>query len=102
MTPPASHVRATPPSQAQQPTAFSKTGRRFTPQDLANRPRPPRSSASPSPADDVKGKAPAVAVQDMPQQLSSTGPVTPPMMSTKIYDDDAQAGDFDDAGFFED
>ncbi|AEO54854.1 hypothetical protein MYCTH_2297957 [Thermothelomyces thermophilus ATCC 42464] len=102
MTPPASRMRTTPPNQAKQPTAFSSTGRRFTAQDLANRPKPPRSSASPSLADDAKGKAPAAAAQETPQRRPLAEPVTPPMMSSKTYDDDAQAEDFDDAGFFED
>ncbi|KAL2161284.1 hypothetical protein VTH06DRAFT_8504 [Thermothelomyces fergusii] len=101
MTPPTSHLRTTPPNQAQQPTAFSKTGRRFTPQDLANRPRPPRSSASLSLAEDAKGKALEAAAQETPQRRPPAEPSTPPMMSSKTYDDDAQAGDFDDVGFFE-
>ncbi|KAH6855131.1 hypothetical protein B0I37DRAFT_48426 [Chaetomium sp. MPI-CAGE-AT-0009] len=48
LTPPASHVNQTPTTaRAKQPTAFSNTGRRFTAQDLANRPRPAPRSASP-------------------------------------------------------
>jgi hypothetical protein len=96
----------TPVSKQQQPTAFSNTGRRFTAQDLANRPRAPAppSSASPSLSlsDDVKGKAPA-AMETTPRRLRPlAAPVTPPMMRSSAYDDDAQAAeDFDDAGFFE-
>ncbi|KAH6628563.1 hypothetical protein F5144DRAFT_494713 [Chaetomium tenue] len=105
LTPPASHVNQTPTArsrqqqQQQQPTAFSSTGRRFTAQDLANRPRPPPSSASPSLSDSSKGKAPAV--QETPRRRALADPVTPPMMRSSAYDDDAQAEDFDDTGFFE-
>ncbi|KAK3298320.1 uncharacterized protein B0H64DRAFT_370826 [Chaetomium fimeti] len=117
LTPPASHVNQTPTARArqqqqqqqqqQQPTAFSNTGRRFTAQDLANRPRPPPSSSSASPAlsDDSssKGKAPAAAAaaQETPRRRPLADPVTPPMMRSSAYDDDAQAEDFDDTGFFE-
>lgn len=99
LTPPASHVRQTPPTQTKQPTAFSSTGRRFTAQDLANRPRAPPSTAS-SLSDNQKGKAPAA--QETPLRRPLAAPVTPPMMRPSAYDDDAQAEDFDDAGFFED
>ena len=113
LTPPASHVNQTPTArsrqqqqQQQQPTAFASTGRRFTAQDLANRPRPlpPSSSASPSLSDSSssKGKAPAPAVQETtPRRRPLADPVTPPMMRPSAYDDDAQAEDFDDTGFFE-
>ena len=99
LTPPASHLRQTPPTQVKQPTAFSSTGRRFTAQDLANRPRAPPSTAS-SVSDNQKGKAPAG--QETPLRRPLSAPVTPPMMRPSAYDDDAQAEDFDDAGFFED
>jgi hypothetical protein len=103
----------TPPPQAkqqqqqQQPTAFSNTGRRFTAQDLANRPKPPTASAStPTPpplSDNQKGKAPETAGQETPPRRAlAPQPVTPPMMRSSAYDEDAQAEDFDDAGFFED
>ncbi|KAK4237838.1 hypothetical protein C8A03DRAFT_15642 [Achaetomium macrosporum] len=102
LTPPASGIRQTPTSQAKQPTAFSSTGRRFTAQDLANRPRPPPSASAPA-SDDTKGKAPArQETPPPPSRRPLTGPVTPPMMRSSAYDDDARAEDFDDAGFFED
>ena len=100
LTPPASHMRQTPPSQAAQPTAFASTGRRFTAQDLANRPRPPSTSSSVSDGTQ-KGRAPAGPETPRRRPLAAV-PVTPPMMRSSAYDDDAQAEDFDDAGFFED
>lgn len=93
LTPPASGVRQ--PSPAGQPTAFSSTGRRFTPQDLANRPKPQSQRQA----------------QKMPMRPSESpirhqtmagSPQTPPMMRSAAYDDDALAEDFDDAGFFDD
>jgi hypothetical protein len=110
LTPPASHVNQTPTArsrqqqqqQQQQPTAFSSTGRRFTAQDLANRPRPPPgSSDSPSLSDSSQGKAPATVQESTPRRRPLADPVTPPMMRPSAYDDDAQAEDFDDTGFFE-
>jgi hypothetical protein len=108
LTPPASGMRQTPPAsssaQAKQPTAFASTGRRFTAQDLANRPRPPSVSASAS----ARGKAPAAAAggRETPPPRRPlgvvAGPVTPPMMRPSAYDEDARAAEeFDDAGFFE-
>src|SRR5206468_2016350 len=111
LTPPASGMRQTSPfpssqpSQAQ-PTAFGSTGRRFTAQDLANRPRPPQAAAA------SKGKAlagaghqsspPLAPRRPLATAASSSRPVTPPMMRPSVYDEDAQAAeDFDDAGFFE-
>lgn len=76
LTPPASSVR-TPTTQ---PTAFNSTGRRFTAQQLANRPSRRQE------------KMPA---RDGP-------PATPPMMRKASYDQDAHAGDFSDAGFYDD
>jgi hypothetical protein len=111
LTPPASSLRQqTPTSQAKQPqpTAFANTGRRFTAQDLANRPRPPPASAAAEAAplsdNTQKGKAVmAAAVQETPPPRRALPvPVTPPMMRSSAYDSDAQAEDFDDAGFFED
>ncbi|KAI3397812.1 hypothetical protein diail_10345 [Diaporthe ilicicola] len=94
LTPPASGVRQTPPSG--QPTAFSSTGRRFTAQDLANRPKAPsQRQAQKMPA---QRGSPAQRQQSFP-----SGPQTPPMMRPAAYDDDAMAAeDFDDAGFFDD
>jgi chromosome segregation ATPase len=98
LTPPASGMRQTPlTTQAKQPTAFSSTGRRFTAQDLANRPRPQPPAASG--LSKQEGKAPA---QSTPPRRALSGPVTPPMMRPSAYDSDAHAEDFDDAGFFED
>jgi hypothetical protein len=71
MTPPASTRTPT------QPTAFGNTGRRFTAQQLANRPSPRRE-----------------------EQMKV--PTTPPMMRKGSYDRDAQAEDFSDAGFYDD
>jgi hypothetical protein len=76
LTPPASSVR-TPTTQ---PTAFNSTGRRITAQQLANRPSRRQE------------KMPA---RDDP-------PSTPPMMRKASYDQDARAGDFSDAGFYDD
>lgn len=94
LTPPATGVRQTPPSD-QQPTAFSSTGRRFTAQDLANRPRP-------AAAQRMAQKIPAREGSPVPRQVGfPSGPQTPPMMRPASYDDDAMAAeDFDDADFF--
>lgn len=93
LTPPASGVRQ--PSPASQPTAFSSTGRRFTPQDLANRPKPQSQRQA--------QKMPMrTSESPIRKQSSSTMPQTPPMMQSTAYDDDALAEDFDDAGFFDD
>ncbi|KAM7208847.1 hypothetical protein V8F20_000725 [Naviculisporaceae sp. PSN 640] len=96
LTPPASGMRQSPQAPApvgQQPTAFGSTGRRFTAQDLANRPRGASSLSTRQ-----EGKMP---VQASPPRHSS-GPMTPPMMRPSVYDADAQVEDFDDAGFFDD
>lgn len=109
LTPPATAVRQqTPPSSSQgkdqQPTAFSSTGRRFTAQDLANRPRPvavvaaQRQAQKMPPAAREGSPAPRQPAVAFP---NSGGPQTPPMMRPASYDDDAMAAeDFDDAGFF--
>ncbi|KAL1836658.1 hypothetical protein VTJ49DRAFT_4808 [Mycothermus thermophilus] len=119
LTPPASSAQTKHQQQQQppQPTAFASTGRRFTPQDLANRPRAPSGLVSASSA--AKGKAPMAAsalttdtdadaseaphtpLQEKAPLLRSSGPVTPPMMRPSVYDEDAQVEDFDDTGFFE-
>ncbi|KAK0749538.1 hypothetical protein B0T18DRAFT_320870 [Schizothecium vesticola] len=99
LTPPASGVRQTPPAAStRQPTAFSSTGRRFTSQDLANR---PRNVSSASTSSRQEGKMPA---RDTPPRRALGSPMTPPMMRPSAYDADAQeaAEDFDDAGFFDD
>jgi len=98
LTPPASGIRQTPPvASAKQPTAFGSTGRRFSPQDLANRPRGPSSASMSS---KQEGKMP---VRDTPPRRTLVSPMTPPMMRPSAYDSDAQAAeDFDDAGFFDD
>ncbi|KAK0717090.1 hypothetical protein B0T26DRAFT_675454 [Lasiosphaeria miniovina] len=95
LTPPASGLRQTPPASVstKQPTAFSNTGRRFTSQDHSSRPRGP-SSAS------LHGGN--VSTRNTPPRRGLPGPVTPPMMRPSAYDTDAQAEDFDDAGFFDD
>ncbi|KAK1836966.1 hypothetical protein QBC39DRAFT_325783 [Podospora conica] len=99
LTPPASGIRQTPPAvSTRQPTAFSSTGRRFTPQDLSNR---PRNVSSASTSSRQEGKMPA---RDTPPHRTLGSPMTPPMMRPSAYDADAQeaAEDFDDAGFFDD
>lgn len=99
LTPPASGIRQTPPAEStRQPTAFSSTGRRFTSQDLSNR---PRNVSSASMSSRQEGKMPA---RDTPPRRALGSPMTPPMMRPSAYDADAQeaAEDFDDAGFFDD
>lgn len=94
LTPPASNLRQTP-TPGQQPTAFSSTGRRFTSQDLANRPKPPSARQA--------QKMPARDGSPLWKQSEPSIPQTPPMMRSAAYDDDALAqDDFDDAGFFDD
>ncbi|KAM7187934.1 hypothetical protein V8F33_010966 [Rhypophila sp. PSN 637] len=94
LTPPASGLRQSPQAPVgPQPTAFSNTGRRFTAQDLANRPRVGSSMSTTQ-----EGKMPALS--SPPRR--SAGPMTPPMMRPSVYDQDAEVGDFDDAGFFDD
>ncbi|KAK3393109.1 hypothetical protein B0H63DRAFT_516315 [Podospora didyma] len=97
LTPPASGLRQTPPTvtSSKQPTAFSSTGRRFTAQDLVNRPR------GPSTASVQENKT--LSVRGTPPRRGQPEPMTPPpVMRTSAYDSDAQAEDFDDAGFFDD
>ncbi|KAK3693779.1 hypothetical protein B0T22DRAFT_436927 [Podospora appendiculata] len=92
LTPPASDMRQTPPSASvPQPTAFSNTGRRFTAQDLANRPR--GISSTPN----QEGRT---AVTGTPPRRGVSGPMTP-IMRPAAYDCDAQE-DFNDADFFDD
>lgn len=98
LTPPQSGLRPQTPgaSGSQQPTAFSSTGRRFTPQDLANRPKAFSAKQA--------GKMPAGGNgSPLRNQPPQNAPQTPPMMRPASYDDDALAqDDFDDAGFFDD
>lgn len=98
LTPPQSNLRLQTPgtSGSQQPTAFSSTGRRFTPQDLANRPKAFSARQA--------GKMPARGNESpLRNQSQQNAPQTPPMMRPAAYDDDALAqDDFDDAGFFDD
>ncbi|KAJ4386393.1 hypothetical protein N0V93_009288 [Gnomoniopsis smithogilvyi] len=98
LTPPQSNLRPQTPgnSGSQQPTAFSSTGRRFTPQDLANRPK----AFSARQASKMPARGNESPLRNQPQQ---NAPQTPPMMRSAAYDDDALAqDDFDDAGFFDD
>lgn len=98
LTPPQSNLRPHTPgtSGSQQPTAFSSTGRRFTPQDLANRPK----AFSARQASKMPARGNDSPLRHQPQQRA---PQTPPMMRPAAYDDDALAqDDFDDAGFFDD
>ncbi|KAK4200325.1 hypothetical protein QBC40DRAFT_326993 [Triangularia verruculosa] len=101
LTPPASGVRQTPTApQVKQPTAFSSTGRRFTAQDLANRPLGPASAAHQSLQQETAAAIPAPpsVLSTPPRQTVSSGPVTPPVREN-AYDSDAQ--DFDPSEFFE-
>lgn len=93
MTPPASGLRETPPATypAAQPAAFSASGRRFTGQ----RSEQSRSSIS-------SKRSERMSVGTPPRQTERPQPVTPPMMERSGYDSDANPGDFDDHGFFDD
>ncbi|OIW30552.1 hypothetical protein CONLIGDRAFT_574831, partial [Coniochaeta ligniaria NRRL 30616] len=103
MTPPASGVRQTPPSNAagpSQPTAFASTGRRLTGSQQrasSSRPRGPSMTTKQDEKRPLGGTPPR-------RNLSSSlvAPVTPPMMRSSAYDSDAQAEEFDHAGFFDD
>jgi hypothetical protein len=103
MTPPASGLRQTPPSNAagpSQPTAFASTGRRFTgsqQQAGGSRSRGPSTTSKQEEKRPLGGTPPR-------RNLSSSlvAPVTPPMMRSSAYDSDAQAEEFDHAGFFDD
>lgn len=96
MTPPASGLRETPPTTypAAQPAAFSASGRRFTGQ----RGDQGRSSIS-SKRSERSGR---MSISTPPRQTERPQPVTPPMMERSGYDSDANPGDFDDHGFFDD
>jgi hypothetical protein len=103
MTPPASGMRQTPPSTTAgpgQPTAFASTGRRYTgSQQVGGGSRsrgPSLTSSKQTEKQPVGGTPPRRTLSSVP------GPVTPPMMRSSAYDSDAQAEEFDDAGFFED
>lgn len=92
LTPPTSSIRTPPGGTGQQPTAFGSTGQRFTREQLANRPR----NMTPR----AKEKQP---MRGSPRKaMSSAAPNTPPMMRKSSYDMDARAGDFSDAGFYDD
>jgi hypothetical protein len=101
MTPPASSARTPGGSMpaGPQPTAFGSTGQRFTREQLAN--RPTNMSAR------QQGNMPMRGVPRRESGLSGGGmaggvPSTPPMMRKSSYDADAMAGDFSDAGFYDD
>lgn len=98
LTPPTSGLRQTPISDSKpQPTAFARTGRRYTPQ--SNSMGRVRGESSSSGASDLMP-----AIPDTPQrqhQERGEQPRTPPMMGENGYDSDAQPGDFDDRDFFE-
>lgn len=106
LTPPASNLRQTPGSgsELQQPTAFSSTGRRWTPQDLANRPKP--ASARQAQKMPVRGGESPIrkpSEQILPQTPPAMRPAAAAYDDVMAYDDDALAqDDFDDAGFFDD
>ena len=94
MTPPASNLRQSPLSGGNVgalPTAFGITGRRFTAQQLANRPRATTPRA--------REKQP---MRGSPRHDMVGHPATPPMMRKSGYDINAQAEDFGDAGFYDD
>lgn len=96
MTPPASGLRETPPTSypAPQPAAFSASGRRFTGQ----RSEQGRSSISSKRSE----RSERMSIGTPPRQTERPQPVTPPMMEQSGYDSDANPGDFDDHGFFDD
>ncbi|CCU76633.1 myosin class II heavy chain (MHC) [Blumeria hordei DH14] len=81
----------------QNPTAFSSTGQRFTPAQLANRPRVP-----------IRGMPPKkIGVSDglrikNDSEMSSRSLETSPMLKKSSYDQDATEEEFSDAGFFDD
>jgi hypothetical protein len=111
LTPPTSSVRqstngATATSSSSQPTAFSSTGRRFTPQQLANRPvrpgsvTPRRSDKLPMRGSPMRSTSRSGSVN--PLGKDNVAPQTPPMMSRGEYDDDAQEEGYSDAGFYDD
>ncbi|KXJ94018.1 hypothetical protein Micbo1qcDRAFT_116260 [Microdochium bolleyi] len=93
MTPPASNVRQTPPAPDAQPTAFGNTGRRLTAEQFASRTRGPSMTSR---------QAEKMPMAGTPPPRGHGPPVTPPMMQSTTYDQDAQVEDFDDAAFFDD
>lgn len=100
MTPPASNVRQYPIDNRPQPTAFSNTGRRYPSHGSTGSSSRPRGSSSIS----RQGETPQITEPfPAPQEqvVEEEEPMTPPMMHPHVYDDDAQPGDFDDDGFFE-
>lgn len=80
----------TPPSNSKSAgsSGYGKSGKRFTEQELANRPSPRRPSAR------REGKTPALPEPSRPS--------TPPIMRPSSYDEDAEAGDYSDAGYYDD
>ena len=101
MTPPASGIRQSPLMDSKpQPTAFGNTGRRFTSQGSTSGSGQGRRTSNTSVtrrAEKMPAEEPASPRRDMHEE-----PMTPPMMRGAVYDSDAQPGDFDDDGFFED
>ncbi|RDA91209.1 hypothetical protein CP533_3381 [Ophiocordyceps camponoti-saundersi (nom. inval.)] len=94
LTPPASSVRHSPPPPLHgtmpQPTAFSSTGRRYTAQGGHAR----------GPSMESRRSDMTAARLASPQRMEA---MSPPMMRDDAgYDSDAQPGDFEDQGFFED
>lgn len=99
MTPPASSLRNTPPGghDLLQPTAFGNTGRRYTPEQFANRNRGPSITSR------QLEKMPMLPGTPPRASSSQRVPMTPPMAPVHGYDDDASnIEDFDDTGFFDD
>ncbi|PKS09343.1 hypothetical protein jhhlp_003957 [Lomentospora prolificans] len=95
LTPPTSGLRQTPPTafQSIQPAAFNATGRRYTGQRSEDTGRASISSRR-------SEKMPVAGTP--PRHAERPEPVTPPMMERSGYDSDANLGDFDDHGFFDD
>jgi hypothetical protein len=87
LTPPASSLRTPPGGSAGQSTTFGNTSQRFTPAQLANRPR---------------NITPRAREKQPLRGRTMGGPSTPPMMRKGSYDTDARAEDFSDAGFYDD
>ena len=103
MTPPASGIRQSPlMDNKPQPTAFGSTGRRFPSQGNASGSNSQGQDRRTSTTSRRAEKMPAQPEASSPQPEESEAPMTPPMMGSAVYDSDAQAGDFDDDGFFVD
>ncbi|KAI5464583.1 hypothetical protein BGZ63DRAFT_350903 [Mariannaea sp. PMI_226] len=95
LTPPASNLRQAGlmDNGKPQPTAFASTGRRFASNGSIS--ARARGISHSSHRLDRSGRG------TPPPMHSEPEPMTPPMMPSSVYDSDAQLGDFDDHGFFD-